>query len=62
MRKGREAVNVKDPRSVQIRLFRCGECGAITPACKISGKTERGHPKHFWCFACQEERKQIQIE
>ena len=62
MNRGRGTANAKDPRSVQVRLFRCRECGAKTPACKLHGKTQRGHAKHFWCYVCRDVRKHVQID
>ena len=51
----------KDPRRIQLRDFRCMQCGGIAPAAKINGNTLAGHIKHMWCHWCAETTLHIQI-
>lgn len=52
----------KTPRRIQKRLFRCIECGAVTPATKHKGRTNPGHRKQMYCFRCARCTQHEQIE
>lgn len=45
----------------QVRTFECQECGAVTPATKIHGRTQPGHLKDMYCYVCKEITLHIQI-
>lgn len=52
----------KNPRSIQVRSFRCSECGAVAPATKTRHKTSKGHIKHMYCHVCKKETEHVQTE
>lgn len=50
------------PYIVQMRRFRCEECGVVVTAPKkVSRKTSAGHVKHMYCYKCQKTTRHIQI-
>lgn len=52
----------KNPRSIQLRRFRCKECGTVVPATKTLHKTSIGHIKHMYCYVCKRETEHEQTE
>ena len=55
--------NQRKVRKLQMRLFRCEECGTVAPATKRRNKrTAIGHIKTMWCYVCREVRDHVQIE
>ena len=52
----------KDPRRVQLRRFRCPECGTEQDMPKWKRQTTTtGHIKTAWCYVCQAIRDFIQV-
>lgn len=52
----------KTARPIQVRDFRCAECGTIVPATKTRHKTSKGHIKHMYCHVCKKETEHVQTE
>lgn len=52
----------KDAVPIQVRDFRCKECGIVAPATKARHKTSKGHIKHMYCYVCQKETEHEQVE
>jgi hypothetical protein len=50
-------------RNIQLRTFRCPECGAISTAPKMQSKmTGIDHRKDMWCWGCQQFVVMIQTD
>ena len=50
-------------RRVQVRVFRCQECGGVNYATKARGlPTEAGHRKDMWCWRCRAVTAHLQID
>ena len=47
---------------IQVRYFRCMECGNVSPATKTRHKTSKGHIKDMYCYVCKRETKHEQTE
>lgn len=52
----------KNLRSLQLRVFRCPECGTRLVAPKRIYRTSIGHIKTMWCYVCKAMRDFIQVE
>lgn len=52
----------KSSLPIQVRYFRCSECGSVTPATKTRHKTSKGHVKHMYCHVCKAETEHTQTE